>query len=278
MRTNGIELHVATAGPADGELVVLLHGFPELWYGWRHQIPALADRGFRVLAPDQRGYNTSDKPEGVDAYNVDLLADDIAGLVAAAGRKTACIAGHDWGGVVAWHLAATRPDLVSKVAVCNVPALPVMWRNLRTNPKQMAKSWYTAFFQLPKLPEKLILDQEGRRFGKIIQRDALPGSITDEDLEVYRASWLQPGCPTGMINWYRAGLRSPPRRMATRKIQPPALLIWGRRDTALAPELAEQTIAICERGRLVYLDVSHWVQLDAPARVSELLLEHFTAT
>jgi len=147
--TNGITLHVAQAGPADGELVVLLHGFPEPWWGWRNQIPALAASGFRVLAPDQRGYNFSDKPAGRGAYRMDTLARDIVGLIDATGRNRAAVIGHDWGGAIAWWLATYHPDRVRRVAVLNCPHPLVFSRILRRSPAQLLRSWYMFFFQFP---------------------------------------------------------------------------------------------------------------------------------
>ncbi len=137
--TNGLRLHIAAAGPADGPLMILLHGFPEFWYGWRNQIEPLADAGFCVWAPDQRGYNLSDKPPGVKAYALDRLAADVTGLIDAAGRRQAVLVGHDWGGAVAWHVAAQAPDRVARAVILNVPHPAVMMQQLRRNPRQLAQ-------------------------------------------------------------------------------------------------------------------------------------------
>jgi len=150
---SGICLHVANAGPTDGPLVVLLHGFPEFWYGWRHQIAILAEAGLRVVAPDQRGYNLSDKPAGIAAYRLDTLAEDIVGLAAALGGERFAVVGHDWGGVVAWHLAARFPERVTRAAILNAPHPATLRSYARRRPGQLLKSWYVGFFQLPRLPE-----------------------------------------------------------------------------------------------------------------------------
>ncbi|MFE4764858.1 epoxide hydrolase EphM, partial [Bacillus mycoides] len=121
VNTNGITLHVAAAGPEDGPLIVLLHGFPEFWYGWKNQIKPLGDAGYRVIAPDQRGYNLSDKPEGIDSYRIDTLRDDIIGLITQFTDEKAIVIGHDWGGAVAWHLASTRPEYLEKLIAINIP-------------------------------------------------------------------------------------------------------------------------------------------------------------
>ncbi len=146
---NGIKLHVQTDGPENGTSVVLLHGFPEFWYGWRRQIPALVEAGFRVIVPDQRGYNLSDKPKGVAAYDVDVLARDVIGLLDHFGIQKARLVGHDWGAVVAWTVALQHPDRLEKLAILNVPHPDVMTRFVLGNPAQRKKSWYVFFFQLP---------------------------------------------------------------------------------------------------------------------------------
>jgi pimeloyl-ACP methyl ester carboxylesterase len=153
---NGIELDVVAAGPPDGPLAILLHGFPEFSYGWRHQIPALAAAGLRVVAPDQRGYNRSDKPAGTAAYKLDTLADDVLGLAKALGHERFVVVGHDWGGVVAWHLAARNSERISRAAILNAPHPGTMRRYARSHPSQALKSWYVAFFQVPVIPEQAL--------------------------------------------------------------------------------------------------------------------------
>src|SRR4051794_28893294 len=147
--TNGVMLHAVAAGPGDGPLVILLHGFPEFWYGWRHQIEPLAAAGFRVLVPDQRGYNLSDKPKKIPAYNLDVLARDVVGLIDDAGAARACVVGHDWGGAVAWWLGVKHPERLAKLALLNIPHPLVMRRALRRSSEQRRKSSYMFSFQLP---------------------------------------------------------------------------------------------------------------------------------
>src|SRR5471032_562929 len=142
IRTNDIALNVALDGPANGPLVILLHGFPEFWNAWREQIPALASAGCRVMAPDMRGYNLSDKPRGLQAYRADVLAKDIVGLIDSAGRQTAVIVGHDWGGAVAWSVAMRHPERVSRLVVLNCAHPVAMLRRLRHDRAQLRKSWY----------------------------------------------------------------------------------------------------------------------------------------
>lgn len=154
--TNGVNLHVAQAGPADGPLVILLHGFPEYWASWRQQIPILASAGYRVWVPDQRGYNLSDKPAEITAYNLDQLALDVVGLIDAADAEKAFVVGHDWGAAVAWWLGIKHADRLEKLAILNLPHPAVLRRRFRTHFSQLRKSWYMFFFQLPWLPERFL--------------------------------------------------------------------------------------------------------------------------
>ncbi len=266
----GVRLHVVEAGPDDGPLVVLLHGFPEFWYGWRHQIPALARAGWRVWVPDQRGYNRSDAPAGVSAYDVDRLADDVEALIDAAGAERARVVGHDWGAVVAWWLALRAPERVERLAVLNVPHPVAYKRFLARSPRQMLKSWYVGFFQMPALPE-LGLRQLGAR---ALRLSSAPGTFSDADLARYRAAWDRPGRARGMISWYRALAR----RLATVEVddptvRPPTLIVWGEGDAFLDRRLAARSAAYCADVRLhTFPGVSHWVQHEAPETVNPLLL------
>ncbi|HZF55090.1 MAG TPA: alpha/beta hydrolase [Polyangiaceae bacterium] len=270
--TNGVSLHVVTDGPKDGPLVILLHGFPEYWYSWRHQIPFLADQGFCVWAPDQRGYNESDKPDGVSAYSVAELAKDVMGLIDASGRDKVYLVGHDWGAVVAWWTAIHYPERLHKMAVLNVPHPVVMERTMRTSLKQLRMSWYIFFFQLPFLPELGFKRRGGRDMAEAMQRTARKGTFSDEDLDRYREAWAKPGAVTAMINWYRAIFRARPPIPRDTRIRVPTLLIWGARDVALSRQMAQPSIDMCDDGRLVLIEeATHWVQHDEPERVNQLL-------
>jgi pimeloyl-ACP methyl ester carboxylesterase len=274
VETNGIHLHVVEAGPPDGELVILLHGFPEFWYGWRHQIPALAEAGYRVLAPDQRGYNLSDKPREISAYRLDECARDVIGLIDGAGREKACVVGHDWGAVVAWWLAIHHPDRLRKLAILNVPHPSAMLKTVLTNPAQMLRSWYVGIFQIPLLPEFLMTFADAVGGISALLRTSSPGSFTDVDIPHYIRAWKQPGAATGMINWYRALVQRRPQPVPDSRVHVPTLIIWGRHDVALLPQMAQQSLQYCDNGRLFMLEnATHWVQHDAPERVNQHLLE-----
>jgi pimeloyl-ACP methyl ester carboxylesterase len=275
---NGINLHVVQAGPADGPLAILLHGFPEFWYSWRRQIPALANAGFCVWAPDQRGFNLSDKPEGLDAYALDNLVADVIGLIDAAGRTRAHIVGHDWGAAVTWRIANRFPQRVATASILNVPHPLVMAKYVQRSLRQALRSSYFAFFQLPALPEKLLRANNWQLMVAGMRRSSPPGLFSEADMQAYRQAWSQPGALTGMLNWYRAGIQRPLSWSPSPRVEPPLLMLWGAKDTALERELAPLSLELCDHGRLHYLEeASHWVQHEAPGAVNRLLLEHLTS-
>jgi len=271
-----VRLHYVEAG--DGPLVVLLHGFPEFWFGWRSQIPALAEAGFRVVAPDMRGYNLSSRPARVAAYSIDRLAADVRDLIRERGADRACLAAHDWGAGAAWATAMNHPEVVERLAILNAPHPNRMLRGLR-QPRQLARSWYMFFFQLPWLPEHLLRAAGWSALRRALEHDARPGAFTPQDIARYVEAWSQPGAATAMLNYYRAAFRQLPRRSQerTRPIRAPTLVIWGERDRALGAELAEPDRAdVPNLDRVVRLpDASHWLQHDEPDRVGRLLIEFF---
>jgi pimeloyl-ACP methyl ester carboxylesterase len=275
--TNGIRLHCVEAGPRDGPLVILLHGFPEFWYGWRHQIEPLAKAGFRLLAPDQRGYNRSDKPKGVENYQVEALAADAVGLIKTEGKQTASLVGHDWGAVVAWEAALRYPEQVEKLAILNVPHPDIMQRTLRSSLQQLVKSWYIFFFQLPSLPEAMLRADDWRLVVQMLQRSGLPGIFTEEDIEAYRCAWWQKDAMTSMLNWYRAVFRTVlkgSQNASMRRVSVPTLMLWGVQDIALSQQMAQPSIDLCESGGLVFFeDATHWVQHDEAAAVNQRLID-----
>jgi len=266
-----VRLHYVEEG--DGPLVVLLHGFPDFWYSWRHQIPALSEAGFRVVAPDMRGYNTSDKPRGVSNYTLDRLATDVVELVAALGGEAAQVVGHDWGGVVAWAVAGWHPDVVERLVVMNAPHPDDYARGLK-NPKQLAKSWYAGFFQLPGSAAAL------RAGGFAPLRRALrlsstPGAFTDEDIALYEVAWSEPRAIESQLQYCRAGARrlgGGPGSVPT--VTAPTLVIWGEKDTALEPLFATPPPELVADLTVETLpEATHWVHMDDPDRVNELMLD-----
>ncbi len=270
--TNGIRLHVIQAGPKDGPLVILLHGFPEFWYGWRYQIPSLASAGYRLWAPDQRGYNLSDKPAGIPAYTLDALAAEVIGLIDAAGRGTAFLVGHDWGGAVAWWAAAHYPRRVERMVILNAPHGAVMGKHLLHNPAQLLRSWYIFFFQVPWLPEAMARLGNWKMVVEALRRSSRPNTFSEADIERYKQAWSQPKAYTSMLNWYRAIMRKWPRFPSPPCLMVPTLLIWGSRDRFLGRELAQQSIDLCSEGRLLVIEeATHWVQHEEAHRINTVI-------
>jgi len=272
VETNGIKLHTALAGPEIGEPVFLLHGFPESWFGWQNQIESLAEAGFRVIVPDQRGYNLSDKPEGVDQYRMDLLVKDILGLADHFGYKKFYLAGHDFGAMVSWGLALRAPERVKRLAIANVPHPAVFRSYLKSHPAQMLKSWYAMFFQLPGLPERFV---KASNWKFLI--GAMPAYWSEDQYNKYREAWDQPGAITAMINWYRATFGKSRSSRTSNTVKPPTLMVWGKKDPHLSWQMADLSLKYCMEGELVYFeDATHWVQHDKKEEVSQLLIEHFS--
>jgi pimeloyl-ACP methyl ester carboxylesterase len=277
----GVKLHVMQAGPEAGPLLILLHGFPEFWYGWRHQIGWFANAGYHIWAPDQRGYNLSDKPNGVSAYHIDSLARDILGLIEAAGHREAYVVGHDWGAAVAWHIATHDPDSVTKLGILNVPHPAVMIQTLRRSLSQLRKSWYMFFFQIPWLPEWGLRRKNAQGASELLRHSGRQDTFSDEDMEFYREAWAQPGALTAMINWYRSSIRSGLANMFKApselpRISVPTLILWGKQDVALSHEMAQPSLDLCEKGKLIFFEeATHWVQHDKPGEVNRALLDFF---
>jgi pimeloyl-ACP methyl ester carboxylesterase len=265
VQAGAVRLHCAAMGPKDGPLVLLLHGFPECWVTWRHQLPALAAAGFRAVAPDLRGYGGSDKPPGIGQYRVEKLAQDVADLVVALGRERADLVGHDWGGALAWRAAMWHPARVRKLATLNSPHPQQLARAMRTL-RQVRKSWYVFFFQLPFLPERLLTPGI---LESVFRRGARRGAYDEADIAANIAAMRD---PEGPLNYYRAALRFGGPSWVP--VQAETLVIWGERDRFLGNELAVPDSRWVPRVRVERIaDASHWVQADAPAEVSRLLAE-----
>ena len=274
-QNGGVTLHAVVAGPTDGPVVVLLHGFPEFWYGWRKQIEPFAAAGFRVIVPDQRGYNLSSKPRGVTSYALTELVSDVIAIADQLGQQKIFLAGHDWGAAVAWSAALLHPGRIEKLAVLNVPHPSVMRRYVYTRLPQTLRSWYIFFFQIPWLPEALLSAFNFRAAARALQGSSHPGTFSAEDLTQYRAAWSQPGALTAMINWYRAAMRYR-IPFSDRTVRVPTRILWGERDKFLMAEMAHESLRYCANGELfTFAEASHWLQHEEPTRVSQLLVEFF---
>jgi pimeloyl-ACP methyl ester carboxylesterase len=264
----GVTLNVAQAGPNDGPLLVLLHGFPEFHGEWRDYIAALAAQGFHVLAPDQRGYNLSDKPAGVDAYRLDQLANDILELADHFGAASFQVVGHDWGAAVAWWIATIAPQRLKRFVVLNAPH-PAVWRHaMAHDPVQRKLSRYVQTLRLPWLPEFLIRAGGYSGLAKAFASCARPQAFSTDVLATYHSAWKQPGALTAMLNWYRALFRQDLPMPAPRSLAPPALVLWGDNDPYGRAVLAEQSAALCANARIVHFPAAtHWIVHEESAAI-----------
>ena len=273
-----VRLHYAECGTGD-DLVILLHGFPEFWYSWRHQLPVLG-RKHHVIAPDMRGYNLSDKPQRVEDYRIELLVQDIAGLIRHFGKARAAIVAHDWGAGVAWALAQRHPEMVSRLVAMQVPP-PAAWRANFTL-RQLRHSWYMFFFQLPRLPESWARANDFARLAKMYKNTTVRRDVfTDEDIEIYKEALRQPGALTAGINYYRAnvfkslfrgGAETP--KANDGRIRVPTLFIYGEQDHAVLPETVRGIGGFVDApySELRIADSAHWVQNEAVEKVNSALL------
>jgi pimeloyl-ACP methyl ester carboxylesterase len=255
-------------------VVLLLHGFPECWYCWRAQIAPLAAAGLRVIVPDQRGYNLSDRPRGIGPYRLDRLTRDMEELLDDLGASRATVVGHDWGGVVAWWLAVTRPERVTALVACNIPHPAVMRRFLWRDPAQRRRSWYIFFFQLPWIPEWWLGRRDCRVLRSILRRTSRRGTFDDQILETYRQAWNRPGALTSMVAWYRAAVRRPLSTPDRLEVEAPTTVVWGARDTALGVEMVAPSLELCRDARSYIVDdATHWIQHEEPELVTRAILD-----
>ena len=267
INTNGINLHYVSKG--SGKLMLMLHGFPEFWYSWRHQIEEFA-ADYHVVAVDLRGYNDSDKPESQSAYQMPEFIKDVRGIITGLGYEDCILVAHDWGGAIAWNFAYAYPEMVERLIVLNIPHPAKFAEGLKT-PQQLQKSWYIFAFQLPWLPEFLFQANDYQAI-----KDAFTGMAIDKsafttaDLQAYRDAAAKPGALTAMINYYRgifSSLFEEPRQWGILDI--PTLTIWGESDTALGKELTYGTEAYVRDWQIEYIpNCSHWVQQEQPALVN----------
>ena len=279
VEANGLRFHALEAGPSEGRLVLLLHGFPEFSRSWRHQLPALARAGYRAVAPDLRGYGKTDKR---GPYDLATLVEDLAALVRALGRERAAVIGHDWGGAIGWMAAHERPDVVERLAVLNAPHPATMVAEALRNPGQLARSAYVLAFLVPRLPERLLTARRAAAVAAILRAGTRAKSVWPADeVERYREAFQEPGAAGAALGYYRALARQPGwvRRVADRHpIDLPLLLVWGLQDPAVGRELAdperlERWLAPGNRPVIHRLEgAGHFVQNEAPGQVTDALL------
>ena len=271
---NDLNFHYVEAG--EGPLVILLHGFPEFWISWRHQIPALVEAGYRVIAPDMRGYNLTDSPSRVSQYKIDLLASDVVELIHHAGEQKSHVVGHDWGAAVAWHVAMRYPERVNQLAILNGPHPKVFQKGI-WRPSQLIKSWYMFFFQIQLIPELIISKRYDKFMRKISSKHYVnQGLLSTNDIDNYSNVFKNRKSLRGPINYYRAVFRNPfSSRKSIGVINAKTLVIWGRKDRHLGIRLSKPRSEDVPQCRVEYLDASHWVQQDAHLEVNKLLIDFF---
>ncbi|MBI1212696.1 MAG: alpha/beta fold hydrolase [Alphaproteobacteria bacterium] len=270
---NGLTFEVDQCGDGD-KFALLLHGFPESKFSWRYQLPLLASLGYRAWAPNMRGYGKTTRPKGIAAYHIDNLVADAAALIDAAGAKETLLIAHDWGAIVAWQMAIRKTRPLSRLIIMNVPHPACMMRELRTW-RQLRKSWYVFFFQLPWLPERVTTTKGAEAihrafYDMAIDKSRFPVAVTDE----YRRTALEPGAMTAMINYYRAAMRAGEAAMNPQPgtVDTPTLMIWGEEDVALDKATTIGTDKYVKNLTMRYLPgVSHWVQQEAPEKVNAMI-------
>lgn len=268
--TNGLKLHYVTQG--SGPLMLLLHGFPEFWYCWRHQIPEFA-KHFKVVALDLRGYNESDKPQDVSAYRISELIADVRGVIQGLGYERCILVAHDWGGAIAWSFADTYPEMVDRLIVANMPHPAKLVEGLR-HPQQLLRSWYMFFFQLPGLPEFIFQAFDYKALEAIFVGQAVNKSaFTQTDLVAYKEAAAKPGALTAMLNYYRNVFQGLLDR-EWHLLEMPMLMVWGEKDIAFGKELTYGMDAYAKNLQIEYIpNCSHWVQEEQPQLLNQYLRE-----
>jgi epoxide hydrolase 4 len=275
-KVNGLRLHYVTAGK--GPLIIFLHGFPEFWYEWKDQLHEFA-ADHRAVAPDMRGYNLSEKPASVDAYQINNLVEDVRALAEHLGYKKFILVGHDWGGVVAWSFAIAHPEYLSRLVIVNAPHLAVFARELASNPAQQKASQYMLLFRSPQAEQVLSANNYAALVNAVLGDGLKSGVFTEADKQAYITAWSQPGALTGGLNYYRAANVGPPTSTTpvaasapdptSQIVKVPTLVIWGEKDTALLTgnlDGMDQFVPNLTVKRIP--DGSHWVIHEKPALVN----------
>ncbi len=274
IEANGLTFEVAEAGQGD-RLALCLHGFPELHYSWRHQMPVLAQLGYRVWAPNMRGYGGTSRPKHKKDYRLDNLTADVAALIDASGAKEVTLLAHDWGALVAWQFAIQHVRPLTRLAIMNVPH-PLCGRRELKHWRQLKKSWYMFFFQLPRLPERMLGRDDAQPISRIFRESAVnKDRFTREQAEPYRAAAAQPGALTAMVNYYRALFQTRDGlRLGDGIVHVPTLVLWGEQDLAIDIHVLDgmdQYVPDLIVRR--FPNASHWVQQDIPDEVNAALKE-----
>ncbi len=256
--------------------MILLHGFPENWRSWQHQIPALAAAGFSVLAPDLRGYNESGRPPLRSAYRLRHLVADVAALVRASGRGRAHIVGHDWGGILAWTFAGAHPELLDKLVILNAPHLRLYRETVWPPSRQTLRAWYLLLFRIPGLSEWALSARNFAAVRDMFRRMPKQPAFADAEIDAYVLALAKPGALTAALNWYRENLASADAQQFARSayVSTDTLVVWGEQDPALGVELLEGLERVAPRARVHRIPhASHWVQNEAPDEVNRVMID-----
>lgn len=275
---NGLSLHVVEAGPADGPLLILLHGFPEFWWAWRYQITSFAQHGYHVVVPDMRGYNSSDAPQEITAYRLDTLVADVIALADLYETGRFYLVGHDWGGIVAWGVGISHSERLEKLVIMDAPHPDLWGEQALKHPTQALRSTYVALFQIPWLPEATLgaLDFAGLR--TMIEATARPDTFKPGEIEQYTEAWANPGSLTAMLNYYRA-LRERDKPDQPARIQAPTLILWGEHDSFLEHHVARSALELCDQGQLSIIQgATHWLHVEEPALVNAQIVQFLGST
>lgn len=269
-----VKLHVVTAGPESGPPVVLLHGFPEFWYAWYRQMGELAKAGFRVIAPDQRGYNLSSKPGAIEDYRIDTLAADVAALTETLGYDKIFLAAHDWGGGVAWRFAIDHPSRVRKMVIIDTPH-PQAGRDFES--KDETVNWFRTAFQIPWLPEWIVRLGNWRMLSNTLRESSRPGAFPEAKLDLYRSAWDNDGAVSTMIDWYRAAYRYPMPYPEEKRLSIPILIVVSPHDAFIPADLTRASLRYLDNGRVMELqEGTHWILQEEPERTSKILIDFFS--
>jgi pimeloyl-ACP methyl ester carboxylesterase len=268
---NGIRIRKVEIGQRDQSLVILLHGFNDFWWGWREQMGPLASAGYNIISPDQRGYNLSEKPPGIRAYDPDILSSDIIELAKASGHERFHLIGHDLGGQIAWWLASRYPEHVQTLTTINSMHPQALWAYIKRHPRQWLRNWYIEFFRLPRLPEAMLSRHNYSLVRDGIRAVSRQDTFSDEIYRIYKEAWARPGTMKGMINWYRALRRKP--QTSDWRITVPNLMLWGNRNQYLDQDLARASLAHCADGKVVWFENgTHYLHLEEVKAVNDTIL------
>ena len=278
VNVNGIRMHYVTTGK--GSLIVFLHGFPEFWYSWRHQIPFFSKR-FKVAVPDMRGFGETERPTEIDQYRIEKLVKDIVELVHSLGQEKATIVGHDWGGIVAWSIGMMAPGVIENLIIMDAPHPAVFQRNAFRNYMQMQKSWYMFFFLLQNVPERILSRNNFELLKYVVEISTKRKKMfTQRDIERYTSSWSKEGGITGGINYYRSNLNAEfwgnlDESIPFPKIKSHTLQIWAEEDLFLGKELTEGTSEFVDAlfSLKIIPKCGHWIQQEAPEEVNQIIEE-----